>query len=259
MLMPPSLRRREGEPDTDPERLDLKTTLEEFEKLGILSLSSESIALSPKALRQFPDRERIEADLPIIVSDHAFCRPDGQPDRLMKAMAWYLSLPVTKVPGTWDEFDARRYPEAKQTGLSNSVPYAQLRHWGRYLGLIWVCSSRGQAFAVPDPTAQIRWRLPSLRGALGTEWLSIRSFMAALVKLVPVLDGGSIRSRVTADDMWRAQSLLSTSTSLALRRLEDEHRIELTVNADADLVLLDEETKKVKVSHIRLLSDAGVE
>jgi hypothetical protein len=260
LLMPPALRRREDGTVDEPDRPGLWETISEFKRMGMFEVTRDRIALVDGVLNQYADRYAIEKKLPLIVSDFASGRTGKPADRLLEATSWYLSLPVIGAPGKWDEIDEGDYrTTAENLGLRNSVRAPQLRHWASYLGLVWACSLRGHAFLVPDPTAQLRLRLSGLREELGAEWMPFRRFMRAISDQVPVLEGGAIRQRMAYQDRWEAESRLSTSTSLALLRLQDERRLDLVANADADIVVLDAHTRTQNISHVRILEETGAE
>lgn len=260
MLMPSALRRRNDGAVEEQDRSALWETVNEFKRLGLFEVSRERVSITDAVLGRHTDLHSIEIDLPLIVSDHISGRMGKPADRLIEATAWYLSLPVNRAPGRWEEIDEGDYrATAEALGLRNSVRAPQLRHWAGYLGLVWACSLRGNAFLVPDPTAHIRLRLTGLRQDLGSEWMPIRRFMTALSKQIPVLEGGEVRRRMAYQDRWEVEARLSTSTSLALLRLQDERRLDLVANADADMVVLDTDVRTENISHVRLLEETGGE
>ncbi|MBL4370992.1 hypothetical protein H9R97_24890 [Klebsiella quasipneumoniae] len=104
--------------------------------------------------------------------------------------------------------------------------------YGRYLGFLELAPDQKY---YTDPTRAIKCFLPQIFGDHKT--LPIKSFMANMAEAMPMMDGGDFR--VTVQEMmdergWSAPEgkNISTSTSLALRRLEISQQIQLTFGSD---------------------------
>ncbi len=248
LLMPSALR---AGTERTSQRPDLDDTIEVFARLRLLDVDADRIALSAGLLSEYADRDCIERDLPIITLAYASGARGGASDPLLKGLAWFLTQPITDLPGTWVEFDKKQYPGAKLVHLTNDVPYLQLRHWGTYMGLVGTLSIAGRIHLFPDPTLHLSWRLPQLIGQLGTDWIPIRKFMSSAADLIPVLEGGTVRRSVTTEDRW-VDGIISSATALALHQLADGQLLELDAKADAEGVQLDDGVRGTKVTHIRL-------
>lgn len=107
-----------------------------------------------------------------------------------------------------------------------------VREYGRYLGFLELTSDQNY---YTDPTRAIQCLLPQIFGEQKT--LPIKIFMANMAEAMPMMDGGEFRVKVQeimAEQGWSAPEgkNISTSTSLALRRLEINQQIQLIVGSD---------------------------
>lgn len=112
-----------------------------------------------------------------------------------------------------------------------------VREFGRYLGFLEL-GPNGNYFT--DPTRAIQCFLPQIFGE--QKILSIKAFMANMAEVMPMMDGGEFRVKVQelmSKQGWSATegNNISTSTSLALRRLEISKRILLTTGSDDEASL----------------------
>jgi hypothetical protein len=109
-----------------------------------------------------------------------------------------------------------------------------LLRWAQSLGCATLASSsQGRRVVLPDPTSAIREELP----AAGPDGLTAAQFRDALVKSLPVLDGGRIsdymRSVRTASPDPRGDAMTGPAFSFALRRLHKREVISMRQEADA--------------------------
>lgn len=107
-----------------------------------------------------------------------------------------------------------------------------VREYGRYLGFLELAPDQNY---YTDPTRAIQCFLPQIFG--GQKKLPISVFMANMAEMMPMMDGGVFRLKmqeIMAERGWSAPEgiNISTSTSLALRRLEVSQKIKLTIGSD---------------------------
>lgn len=100
-----------------------------------------------------------------------------------------------------------------------------VREYGRFLGFLE--PGPNQVYYT-DPTRAIQCFLPQIFG--NEKRLSISAFMANMAEVMPMMDGGTFRVKVQemmAEQGWSSPEghNISTSTSLALKRLEISQRI----------------------------------
>jgi hypothetical protein len=106
--------------------------------------------------------------------------------------------------------------------------------WAQALGCATLASSsQGRRLVLPDPTGAIREELP----AVGPDGLAAAEFRDALIKSLPILDGGRISDymssvRVASRDP-RGDAMAGPAFSFALRRLHKRQVICLLQEADA--------------------------
>lgn len=118
------------------------------------------------------------------------------------------------------------------TETVNSNTEKLVREYGRYLGFLELAPDLNY---YTDPTRAIKCFLPQIFGE--QKVLPIKTFMANMAEVMPMMDGGEFRVKVQemmAEKGWSASegSNISTSTSLALRRLEISQQIQLNVGSD---------------------------
>lgn len=152
----------------------------------------------------------------------------------LEGISWYLAQDVYALPGSaWLEVDRRQGRQTgKQWPLVNDTRWQGLIDWGHFLGFIWPF---GESI-VPDPSLALGDCLGEIMDT--DETLGISVFMTRAAEVLPVLDGGEYRMSVEAEmakGAWHppAPHQVSTSTSLALQRLERTGRIAILNRDDA--------------------------
>lgn len=172
--------------------------------------------------------------------------------------AWYLTQDIYDAPGTWQEVEQR----VSQQGvgdilkLSSDRLFDQLSDWMCYLGFAWSHTLKEgslKKILVPDPTVYIRRNLNQLFNGETGEKILLKDFIERLVINCPLFETGQLRETIEAK-MSRQPNYLSTSTSFALFRLQDEGYIKLERESDADLLILPKVNNQVdddsRISHI---------
>ena len=160
-------------------------------------------------------------------------------DDLAFALAWFLSVDPYEGGYTTKELleKLNASPNKKATSLTNKNLPPVMGYWGTALGLLWTTARRDRLTAtssdtvyVPDPTAYLRHRIPSL---LGSEAVPVRDLVTRLAEVCPVFEGGSIRDAVSAPP---PSGTLSRTTAFALLRLHEEGTIRLDPRGDSKAV-----------------------
>jgi hypothetical protein len=150
-----------------------------------------------------------------------------------RELAWMLAQDIYSFPVDASAADAASI-EAEQTApgrfiFVNDTRWPGLCFWAHYTGF----ASRDHRI---DPTQAIRSELPGIFSNAKT--LSAGDFMRELTQRLPVLDFGTYRVEVEKalnDAVWRRppKGQLSTSISIALRRLQLDGTLALDSPADA--------------------------
>lgn len=161
---------------------------------------------------------------------------------LAGAIAWMLCQDPRQ-PLPWSGSAAvmrlkRDVSGARDFGMTNDSRYQQAVYWAKALGYVDRMPMPDDA-VIPDPTAAILRRLPSLLPE-GSEQ-PVRIFLADLALNCPVLDGGRLRAEVEAasSSITRESSTLSASLSLALLRLKHRGVLKLSYLDDGQAVYID--------------------
>jgi len=120
----------------------------------------------------------------------------------------------------------------------NNNTEKMVREYGRYLGFLELAPNQHY---YTDPTRAIQCFLPQIFGEQKN--LPIKIFMANMAEVMPMMDGGEFRVKIQeimAERGWSAPEgqNISTSTSLALRRLEISQKIQLITGSDDAASLL---------------------
>jgi len=230
-------------------QLDVRCNLASTVEIGLASLDSERVTLSPestKAARKGTSaiasliRRRV---LSVELNTAAWGSQQGARD-LTNALAWFLTFKPAQAPARMDgdspsaksqqetDFGARVSNDDDSSGwlISNSTRWNAFQRWACSLGFAWRSPS---GRLIPDPTVAIRDSVPVMFESEST--LDGESFIAALGAQLPVLESGEYRRFV--EKHWKRQSeseeSLSTATTDALRRLEASGHLEFEDRADA--------------------------
>jgi hypothetical protein len=177
------------------------------------------------------------------------------------ALAWLLAQESGQ-PIPWSSEDQHLVMKDQMEGtdrydITNKARFAMLCYWARYLGYAAGLNSRDGITVIPDPTEAIARRLQSVFAE--TPRQPIGRFLEKIAVDCPVLEGGAARSIVEARFRRKRSELqISTSTALALWRLEERKLIKIDHASDAETWLLPRSTTAVgagsarNVSHIEM-------
>lgn len=251
MLMPESLLGAES--DRNP-RAMVRAAITEALAMRLLAPEGDEVGLHPGLPTELHDPSAAEARLPLVMTDLILDPENPRNHDFAIALAWYLAQEVGSAPGDYPSLEQAVVRSTGERLGFNDVTYGQFRDWSRYLGFVWAhaapqSSARESRWLVPDPTVQIRWRLPVVFREPGPP-LPIREFVARLGRLCPVLEGGAFRNDMDGRLGVARETRLSSTTAHALLRLRDEGELELTLRSDATALSLPDGTELVRVSEI---------
>ena len=158
----------------------------------------------------------------------------GRSADLCRGLAWCLAQDIYELPSVYKEVDnmVRSQIEAGRFVFLNDTRWTGLRSWARYLGF---AIGTGSGFLF-DPTIVVRAQLKDV--IQKNESLTGEEFVSRLAVRIPVLDKGIYRTEVEQalrTQTWLAPATdhLSSSLSIALRRLQKQGTIALESMADA--------------------------
>ena len=158
----------------------------------------------------------------------------GRSADLCRGLAWCLAQDIYDLPSVYKEVDnvVRSQIEVGRFVFLNDTRWTGLRSWARYLGF---ATGTGSGF-IFDPTIVVRAQLEEVIQV--NESLTADEFVSRLAARIPVLDKGIYRTEVEQAlraQTWRAPATdhLSSSLSIALRRLQKQGLIALESKADA--------------------------
>jgi hypothetical protein len=160
-----------------------------------------------------------------------------KPSDVAVGLAWLLAQDPARPPAQAHRAGpgAALAAQNLDSFVSTEEQWHALLRWAQALGCATVASSSSQArrFVLPDPTSAIREELPAIR----PDGLTAAEFREALVKSLPILDGGRIsdymRSVRAPSADSRGDAMAGPAFSFALRRLQNRQVIRLLPEADA--------------------------
>ena len=251
ILSPASLASR-GD-DKEPSRNMVQATVRECIKMGLSEEIQDKaeITLNPKL------RLENDASLPAVLSQLLLDESEYTENHdFAKVLAWYLAQDFFDAPGNWQEME-QKLREQIGSGLLelNDARYGQFEDWSCYLGFSWRNSLVGNQVLVPDPTVYLRQNLKNLFENQTHHQVSLDEFISRLSKYCPVFEMGGFREEIEQQIGLRDSNYLSTVTSIALRRLEDEGLIKLERLSDTSIWVLSDGSKDPRISHITWLGN----
>jgi hypothetical protein len=158
-----------------------------------------------------------------------------------RALSWFLmqapQRPLAFSTGYGNSIKNQLGAQVGEFDLTSKDRWNAFFYWCRYLGYGEALTDRALA---ADPTQALNRLLPTIFAH--DRDLTIAAFLQALAQLTPVFETGRVRAeleRQASADFARESHRLSKSTSLALKRLEQQGRIDLDPSADAATMILD--------------------
>lgn len=258
LLSPPSLKGEEGEPDN---RAMVRRTIDECVRLRLFLEEGDYLSLNPELPAAVRDAGSVAQALPGTVLD-LILGGSGNED-LMAPLAWFLAQDALNAPGTWDEFaSALQTQGVADIFRFNGTRYDNFWYWSRYLGLTSAVGtppttgSKTEERLMPDPTDCLRRVLQRVLGGRGDR-RPLADALRHVSTLCPLFEGGAVRDTMDRYAPGREARHLSSSTSLALLRLQEEGSVDMRMLSDADAVVLVDGPDRRSVSEILWAGGTG--
>lgn len=235
----------EEEIKKDPYKM-IKAVIRQCINMELVIEENASIKLNP---------EINEKDsLPSIIVNLFLSQKNSENHDFAKVIAWYLAQDFHDAPGNWEETETQLRQQVGNGLLElNSTRYGPFEYWSCYLGFCWRNSLSKKAVLVPDPTVYLRNNLKQLFDNQVDQQLPLVEFINRLGKYCPIFETGQFREEIEQQIELRDPNHLSTVTSIALRRLEDEGSIRLEKLSDAAVLILTDGARDPGISHITWL------
>lgn len=236
--------------DKEPSRSMVQATIRECIKMGLLEESQDKaeVALNPKL--------KLENDslLSSVLSHLLFGESEHTENYdFARVLAWNLAQDFFDAPSNWQETEQKL---REQIGFDllelNDIRYGQFEDWSCYLGFSWRNALVGTQVLVPDPTVYLRQNLENVFGQTNQR-ISLGEFINRLGKYCPVFEMGEFREDIEQQIGLREPNHLSTVTSIALRRLEEEGLLKLERLSDTSILILSDGSGDPRISHITWL------
>ena len=239
-----------------------KDLINEMEKLKLITVNNQDKCSLGEDVRDVAPRDGdwMNALRPLMLQRLTF--PESaelhKQNEVPDALSWLLNQnsydPLPKSGGTHAQRIDIQLGSADplRTAIANDSRFQNLQYWAKYLGLAEWVGLKSTSIVIPDPTRAIEILCPRL--FVESTELQIGVFLQKLAFLCPVLDGGTARRTLEerlVNGLQREEGHLSTSLSLALKRLELRGLIKIISVSDARTWVLDYGTKKSPVSGIR--------
>jgi len=191
------------------------------------------------------------------IEDMIFKKEFSLKDKFAYAISWIL-LQDPKYPIDWSDNISSRVSkdlnnEFGELELTNKERFQHFIYWCQYLGFIQKVAINANTYVIPDPTNAIERHMQSVFNA--QKEMRFEDFLYRLAEALPVMEYGWIRDSIeekARDGLQRNVESVSTSTSLALLRLEERGIIQLLSKSDADVISLSGIANK-RITHIQYL------
>lgn len=248
MCTPPADTSKDQEGDTSP-NVKVRATLNRWTSFGLFEDTDGKIKLKFAPVRaETPESFALrlpriccglllqpELALPLWPYESVVSEDNiGRSADLCRGLAWCLAQDIYNLPSVYKDVDnvVRCQIEVGRFVFLNDTRWTGLRSWARYLGF---ATGTGSGFLF-DPTVVVRAQLKEV--IQENESLTAAEFVSRLAARLPVLDKGIYRTEVEQAlraQTWRAPATdhLSSSLSIALRRLQKQGTIALESMADA--------------------------
>jgi hypothetical protein len=261
LLSPASLKGEDG-----VEKLTMvRRTIDECVRLGLFVAHEEFLTLNSDLPAAVRSSDTVAVALPGAILDLILQPSDGPNEDLAASLAWFLAQDALAAPGTWGEFaKALQDQGAKDVLNFNGTHYDNFSYWSRYLGLTIVIASPTPTSNTleerlsPDPTVCLRRILREVLPEGGAR-VSAAECLRAVAVRNPLFEGGSIRDAMDQYAPARDTKHLSSTTSLALLRLEEEGTITMRMLGDADALILVDGPARRPVSDVAWAGNARVD
>jgi hypothetical protein len=225
-----------------------KNTLDAGVECGLVLRSKNVWRLAPNLFPQELKASELEETLSLVLA-RLLPVPEvsGTTNGFATLCAWLLHQPILEMPG--DRGGLKK--AAQEQGLSLSELQIQsdarwdnLVYWAVYLGLVRQTRQEPCAGILPDPTLYLRRHLAQLLPA--GEEVAAEAFRSRLGECCPVLDGGSVRTKLLAriDPTWPVKQL-SDAVTFSIERLERNGELRAWTPDDQRTFLLTPDGRKI--------------
>jgi hypothetical protein len=258
LLSPPSLK---GESENGDKLAMVRRTLDECVKLQLFLDDGGFLVLNPELSRESLTPANIRSVLPGIVLRLILNPSNDANHDLALALAWFMSQDALTAPSTWSAFgESWRVSGVSEVPAFNDTRYANLSYWARYLGLAQLVSTPVQGpnpenHLFPEPTVCLRKILREVFAGRANR-LSIAQCLHQVSVRCAVFEQGSFRNRMERYGPTPEPKHLSSVTSLAFLRIEDEGLIRLEMRSDADAIVLIDGKERRPVSDVVLVDQS---
>lgn len=255
-LSPESLIRG-GEAD-DVSRSMIKGTVSECLKMKLLIADDDApeptVMINPELPEQSRSKAKGDRLLPHTLASLMINTVSDANRNLALVIAWYLAQDAYAAPGNWPDFQATVLQQigAERLGM-NDARYSQFADWICFLGFAWRHNLKGNDLLTPDPTSYLRSALKTVV-VTGRQPQGLGEFITKLGEYCPVFETGIFRLEIEKKVKFReTEQHLSSTTSLALLRLQDEKLIQLSTRSDAPVYTFSDGQQAQSFTHIRLI------
>jgi hypothetical protein len=256
LLSPASLKGDEGDND---KLAMIRRTIDECLRLHLFVEDGEYLAVNRALPEVARNPNTVASALPGVLLD-LILNAEGENQDLAAPLAWFLGQDALEAPATWTEFGNALQAQGMADVLKfNNTRYDNFWYWARYLGLANVVGSLTASGTLeerllPDPTDCLRPILHEVLAGRGGR-LSAAECLRHVSARCPLFEGGEIRDTLDRHTRAREPRHLSSTTSFALLRLEEEGTLAMGLLSDADALVLVDGPDRRSVSEITLVQD----
>jgi hypothetical protein len=232
----------------------IKDVIRQCIVMNLLLEEDDDIAINPQLSLTH------ENQLPSVICNLFFSLENPGNHDFALALAWYLAQDFYNAPGNWTDSEQKLKEQVGADLLEfNEGRYDQFEYWSCYLGFSWrnnlLAGNKSTKILIPDPTAYLRQNLNNIFENQSNRRIPLGEFINRLGKYCPVFETGEFREEIEQQIGLREPNYLSSVTSIALRRLEDEGLIKLEGLSDTSILVLTDGSEDSRNSHITWLGD----
>lgn len=235
----------------------IKGTISECLKMRLLIEGSEGddaiVAINPELSSEARSKSKGDGLLAQTLAGLMITTDRDANRNLATIIAWYLTQDAYAAPGNWPEIQAALLQQVGADLLGmNDARYSQFVDWICFLGFAWRHSLKDKVLLTPDPTSYMRGAITTLIPQRGGQLISLGDFILKLGTHCPVFETGVYRAEVENKVRTReTEQHLSSTTALALLRLQEEKVIELSKRSDAPVYTFPDGNQSQSFSHIK--------
>lgn len=246
ILSPASLSGRGDEKEASKKMV--QATIRECIKMGLIEESQDKTEVALNLNLKLDS----DSTLPSILSKILFCESECNENHdFGRVLAWYLAQNLFDAPSNWQEAEQLLQMQIGSNLLElNNARYGQFEDWSCYLGFCWRNTLIGAEVIVPDPTTYLRQNLERIFTNQLNQQMLLGEVVKKLGKLCPVFETGEFREDIERQIGLREPNYLSSVTSVALRRLEDEGLLKLERLSDTSVWVLNDGSRDPRISHV---------